>query len=89
MLKTPTLVYSSRNPFLSQPRQIGRVKHADLDSFRTMIGNKRRQKRSARRIGRFPGSSQGIRQNRHFEIRIVVKRLIQGLDKFMLRLADI
>lgn len=89
MLKPPTLINPPRNPFLPQPRQIRRMEHANLNSLRPMIGNQRSQKRGARSLGRFPSPSQRIRQNRHLQVRIVAKRLVQCLEELMLRFPDI
>lgn len=89
MLKPPTLINPPWNPFLPQTRQIRRMKHADFNPFRSMIGNQRSQKRGTRSLGRFPSPSQRICQNRHLQVRIVAKRVVQCLEELMLRFPNI
>lgn len=89
MLQTPSLIDPPRNPLLSQPCKIWRVKHPNINPFRPMFCDKRTEKRSARRIWRFASASQRIGQDGYFELRVVAQGLINGLNKLVFRLANV
>ena len=89
MLQTPSLINPPRNQLLSQPREIWRMKHPNINAFRSMFGDQRTKKRSARRIGRLASASKRIGQDGHFEFRIVTQSLVDGLNELVFRLANV
>lgn len=89
MLQAPALVDTLRDPFLSQPGQIGSMKHANVHSFRSIFRYQRTKQRSARRVGSFAGATQSVCKNRHLEVWVVAQGLRYRLDELVLGLADV
>lgn len=89
VLQPPPFINPLGNVLLPQPRQVGRVIHADLDPVRAKLRHQRRQQRSARRVGRLPRAAQRIAQDAQLEPRRPSQRLLQRLDELLLRLANV
>lgn len=63
---------------LSESGEIWRVEHADFDTIRAELGDQGRQKGSARWVGSFTGTAQGISEDAELEMGFRAKGFLEG-----------
>lgn len=89
MLQPPSLVYSSRDMLLPEPNEVWCVEHSNLNTIRSMFGNKGCQKGCARLLWGFTSTPKCIRKNRYLQIRVASKTLIESLQELIFSLPNV